>query len=148
MSLHNLPKLGSKRRSAKRVGRGYGSGKGGHTTGRGVKGQKVRNRVRPGFAGGESSYVVRAPRPRGFASRKSKPLLISLADLNRFRSGSTVTPKMLAEAGILSEIPDPQPGIKILAGGKLEKKISVKGIPVSAGARKAIEDAGGEVIGP
>ncbi|KKW05994.1 MAG: 50S ribosomal protein L15 [candidate division CPR1 bacterium GW2011_GWC1_49_13] len=63
MELSELTKL--KRKTKKRVGRGYGSGKGGHTTGKGAKGQKIRNKLRPTFEGGQLPLVRRLPRKRG-----------------------------------------------------------------------------------
>uniref|UniRef100_A0A831Z1B9 50S ribosomal protein L15 n=1 Tax=candidate division WWE3 bacterium TaxID=2053526 RepID=A0A831Z1B9_UNCKA len=62
MHLHELSKIVGGRK--KRVGRGYGSGKGGHTTGRGAKGQKVRGRIRATFEGGQLPLVRRLPRQR------------------------------------------------------------------------------------
>lgn len=64
MDLSNLTKI--TRRAKKRVGRGYGSGKGGHTTGRGAKGQKVRSSLRPTFEGGQLPLVRRLPRRGSF----------------------------------------------------------------------------------
>jgi len=58
------------RRGKKRVGRGYGSGKGGHTTGRGAKGQNVRNKVRSTFEGGQLPLVRRLPRRGGSSPRR------------------------------------------------------------------------------
>lgn len=63
MELNKLSKL--KRKTMKRVGRGYGSGKGGHTTGKGAKGQKIRNKLRPTFEGGQLPLIRRLPRGRG-----------------------------------------------------------------------------------
>ncbi len=68
MDLASLTKITQKPK--KRVGRGYGSGKGGHTTGRGAKGQKVRGRLRPTFEGGQLPLVRRLPRRGGFRSRR------------------------------------------------------------------------------
>jgi len=72
MNLSTLPKIVN--RSAKRVGRGYGSGKGGHTTGRGTKGQKAREKVRIFFEGTKmkKSLIKRLPFQRG--KNKMKPL--------------------------------------------------------------------------
>ena len=64
MELNELSRVATGKK--KRVGRGYGSGKGGHTTGRGAKGQKIRNRVRPGFEGGQLPLARRLPRLGGF----------------------------------------------------------------------------------
>lgn len=60
IELHRLTKIAGKRK--KRVGRGYGSGKGGHTTGRGAKGQKIRGKIKLTFEGGQLSLVRRLPR--------------------------------------------------------------------------------------
>ena len=62
MELSNLSKI--VRSAKKRVGRGYGSGKGGHTTGRGAKGQKARGKVKPTFEGGQLPLARRIPRKR------------------------------------------------------------------------------------
>ncbi|OGC53984.1 hypothetical protein A2797_00435 [candidate division WWE3 bacterium RIFCSPHIGHO2_01_FULL_48_15] len=64
MELSKLGKITA--RGHKRVGRGYGSGKGGHTTGRGAKGQKIRGRIKLTFEGGQLPLVRRLPRRGGF----------------------------------------------------------------------------------
>lgn len=66
IDLAHLPKLRGKQGKAKRIGRGYGSGKGGHTVGRGQKGQKARRKVKPGFEGGQLPLGKRLPVRRGF----------------------------------------------------------------------------------
>lgn len=70
MELSSLSKV--VRGAKKRVGRGYGSGKGGHTTGRGSKGQKARGKVKPTFEGGQLPLARRIPRKRGFRPRRTK----------------------------------------------------------------------------
>jgi len=70
MELNKLPKIIGKRK--KRVGRGYGSGKGGHTTGRGAKGQKARSKIKPTFEGGQLSLVRRLPRKGGFRPHRAR----------------------------------------------------------------------------
>ena len=70
MDLEKLPKL--LRKAKKRVGRGYGSGKGGHTTGKGAKGQKIRGKLRSTFEGGQLPLSRRLPRRGGFRPRGSK----------------------------------------------------------------------------
>ncbi|NIT03832.1 hypothetical protein GTO10_02770 [Candidatus Saccharibacteria bacterium] len=70
MELHKLSKIVKK--AKKRVGRGYGSGRGGHTVGRGSKGQKARGSVKPTFEGGQLPLVKRLPKKGGFKSRKKK----------------------------------------------------------------------------
>lgn len=68
MELEKLTKISSG--GKKRVGRGYGSGKGGHTTGRGAKGQKVRGKIKLVFEGGQLPLVRRLPRRGGFRSHR------------------------------------------------------------------------------
>lgn len=77
MELNRLPELKGKRKPAKRIGRGCGSGKGGHTVGRGQKGQKARGKVSPGFEGGQLPLGKRLPVRKGFrvARRKSVTIL-------------------------------------------------------------------------
>lgn len=70
MELHSLSKIVKK--AKKRVGRGYGSGKGGHTTGRGTKGQKARGKVKATFEGGQLSLAKRLPRKKGFRPYRKK----------------------------------------------------------------------------
>ena len=67
MELHKLSRIVAGKK--KRVGRGYGSGKGGHTTGRGAKGQKIRGRIPAIFEGGQLPLIRRLPRKGGFRSR-------------------------------------------------------------------------------
>lgn len=134
----------------KRVGRGYGSGKGGHTVGRGQKGQKSRagyTSPRPGFEGGAMPLSRRIPKYRGFSrgfinAGKTK-VEIHLQDLNIFKNGDVISEESLREAGLLSS-KSKATSIKILAKGKLKKHLIIdSGITVSANARKAIEAADG-----
>ena len=142
MELHNLPKI--TQRKAKRVGRGPGSGKG-KTSGRGMKGQKARSKIRPGFEGGQLRLIKRLPflRGHGFKSHKQRPLTISIAQLNSLRSGSRVTPQTLLEKGIIKNLP--AAGVKLLASGKLEKKLNLQGFQLSQQAQKLIEEKGGKI---
>lgn len=144
MELHELSKTTTP--SKKRVGRGYGSGKGGHTTGRGSKGQKARNSVPLWFVGTSWVWFKRLPMMKGKGKfkpvgKETKP--ITLADLNVFKSGEKVTLKSLVKKGVLSERQAAKYLIKVLNKGKLEKKIKLA-LPASKGAIKAIEMIGGE----
>lgn len=102
--LNNLPKITSK--GKKRVGRGYGSGKGGHTVGRGQKGQKARGKVGLLFEGTKvkKSLIQRLPvmRGKGRFKPKPKPLPVKLASLNRLKEGSRVDVQLLVKQGIVS----------------------------------------------
>jgi|TARA_B100001250_G_scaffold380168_1_gene371406 large subunit ribosomal protein L15 len=143
MRLHDLkPASGSKHRR-KRIGRGPGSGRGGHTSTRGQKGQGSRSgsSTRPGFEGGQLPLARRLPK-RGF---NNKPFSIefipvNLDSLNHFDDGSSVDENALREAGLVNGRGD---GVKILARGELDKKLTVKATAFSAAAKAAIEGKGG-----
>lgn len=141
MKLHELqPVLGS-RKEKNRVGRGIGSGNG-KTSGRGQKGQKARSGggVRPGFEGGQNPLFRRIPK-RGFNNINRKEYaLVNLSDLNKFEDGQTVTPTDLIESKIIKK---ELSGVKVLANGKLERKLTVKVHKFSSSAKEAIEAAGG-----
>ena len=146
MKLHELEK--STTRSKKRVGRGYGSGKGGHTSGRGSKGQKARNSVPLWFVGTSWAWFKRLPMMKG--KGKFKPvgkdtLTLSLDVLNVFKAGEKVTTESLVKKGILTERQAAKYHLKVLNKGKLAKKIKLA-LPASAGAIKAVEKIGGEHI--
>lgn len=141
--LHQLAKTTS--RSMKRVGRGYGSGKGGHTVGRGQKGQKARVGVTIPlwFEGGQLPGVKKYPMIRGKARfNVLRPTAeITLTDLEKLPT-TEVTLETLKLYRIIER------GFKkakIVATGKLTKKRTVQGIPASAKARQTIEKLGGSV---
>ena len=94
------PNPGAKH-SAKRVGRGIGSGHG-KTATRGHKGQHARNTVRPGFEGGQTPLHRRLPRFRGFNNIlfRKEYAIVNLAQLEVFEAGTVVTPELLQEKGI------------------------------------------------
>ena len=145
MDLSNLkPAAGAKTKSF-RKGRGNGSGNG-KTAGYGTKGQKARSGApRPGCEGGQMPLYRRIPK-RGFKNYNRKQIVaIDVQHLNRFEDGAEVTAEALREAGIVKNSRD---GIKILGGGELTKKLTVKASAFSAGAKEKIEKLGGtcEVI--
>lgn len=141
-----LPKTNT--RSKKRVGRGYGSGKGGHTVGRGQKGQKTRTKIGILFEGVKvrKSLLKRTPQLRGKTkfSGRPKPEIINLDELNKLRTGSTVTVKNLIKEGLVHKKAK-FVGVKILGEGKINKKLNVE-VSVSKSAQKKIEKAGGKII--
>jgi large subunit ribosomal protein L15 len=141
MGLSNLSKVVSKRK--RRVGRGYGSGRGGHTVGRGTKGQKARGKVKLSFEGGQLPLVRRLPKRGGFRSFRGKPVVLNLSDLDGFRKGETVSPKALQEKGLLKKIPTA--GVKVLGRGA-GRPLKFERISLSAKARDKIRKAGGEII--
>lgn len=147
MKLNQLPKTTAQKR--KRVGRGYGSGKGGHTVGRGQKGQKARGKVGLLFEGTKmrKSLIKRLPMKRGkerFKSLKSRPIILNVKYLNFLKVGSQVTVESLIKNNLVEKEAQ-QLGVKILGDGELKKKLIVK-LPVSKGAKKKIEKAGGKVV--
>lgn len=142
MNLCDLrPAVGSKR-AARRIGRGIGSGQG-KTSGKGHKGQNARSGggVRPGFEGGQMPLQRRVPK-RGFNNifRKEKAV-VNLDVLNCFADGSVVDINALKEKGLLKKAPY---GVKILASGKITKKITVKAQAFSKAALVKIEEIGGK----
>lgn len=146
MKLHELKPAEGSRSERKRLGRGIGSGQG-KTSGKGHKGQNARSGggVRLGFEGGQTPLFRRLPK-RGFTNINRKEFaVVNLETLNRFEEGTEVTPELLIESGVVKS---EKAGIKILAKGIIEKKLTVKAHKFSATAKEAIEAAGGstEVI--
>ena len=143
MELSNLqPAAGSKHSDNFRRGRGHGSGNG-KTAGKGHKGQKARSGApRPGFEGGQMPLYRRIPK-RGFKNRNSKEIVaINISELERFRSGSTVTIEKMVESGLIQNTRD---GVKILGNGEFTTKLNVKANAFSASAKEKIEALGGTV---
>ena len=143
MKLNELKYTDGARFTKKRIGRGQGSGTG-KTSGKGQKGQNSRSGggVAIGFEGGQTPFFKRMPK-RGFTNYTRKEYaIVNVEDLNRFEDGVTVDYEALKAAGLLKKHLD---GVKVLGGGKLEKKLTVKAEKFSATAVKAIEEAGGTV---
>lgn len=132
-----------------RVGRGPGSGKG-KTSGRGVKGQKSRTGVSLlGFEGGQMPLYMRMPK-RGF----NNPGALKLAEVNLWRLQDAVDSKKLdikneingealVAAGVIRRAKD---GVRVLGTGELKAKLNLVVWSASAGAKKAIEAAGGTIV--
>lgn len=145
--MEKLPKIVMKR--SKRLGRGYGSGKGGHTVGRGQKGQKTRRKINILFEGFKvkKSLLKRLPLQRGKDKLKasSKPIIVKLEFLNLLPAGSNVDVELLIKEGIVKGKDAKKYGVKILGNGDLKKKLTVK-LPISNSAAKKVEKAGGKVV--
>lgn len=136
------PAIGS-RPERTRVGRGIGSGHG-KTGGRGHKGQHSRSGGyrKVGFEGGQMPMQRRLPKV-GFRSRKaSESAEVRLHELNKV--DGVIDLAALIAASVL---PPRTKRAKVIASGKLEKAVIVKGISLTAGAKAAIEAAGGKVEG-
>ncbi|GAB4113920.1 MAG: 50S ribosomal protein L15 [Candidatus Caldatribacteriota bacterium] len=143
MKLDNLSPAPHSIKKQKRVGRGCGSGHG-FTSGRGSKGQKSRSgaKIKRGFEGGQMPLYRRIPK-RGFINVfKKKIIPVNLERLNIFNEGETITPQKLIEAGIIKKIDQ---GVKILAKGKINKKLIVQAHQFSQQAIKEIESIGGKI---
>ncbi|MFA6518773.1 MAG: uL15m family ribosomal protein [Candidatus Shapirobacteria bacterium] len=129
-----------KDKSAKRRGRGIGSCKGGHTTGRGAKGDKVRGKTKITFDGTKikKSWIKRLPFLRGkhrlLAQSKFSVFNLSRIDALFAKAGAIVTPKDLG-----------QKSAKILGFGNLTKALTFKGFSVSQSAKTKIIAAGGKI---
>ncbi len=143
MELNNLkPSPGSKH-AKRRVGRGIGSGLG-KTAGRGHKGQKSRSGGfhKVGFEGGQMPLYRRLPK-RGFVSLTIRHVgEITLADLQRLDQ-SEIDLVVLKQNGLANE---QIKSVKVIKTGELTRAVTLKGLTASAGARAAIEAAGGKIV--
>lgn len=142
MRLNNIKPADGHKHRAKRVGRGIGSGLG-KTCGRGHKGQKSRSggSVRPGFEGGQMPLQKRLPK-YGFTSRIGRVSdQIRVGELANIESDVIDLAAIKAAGLVNSNILQ----VKVFLQGEINKAVTVKGLRVSAGARAAIEAAGGKV---
>ena len=142
MKLHELQPAAGSTTSPKRLGRGTGSGLG-KTSGKGHKGQNARSGggVRPGFEGGQMPLTRRVPK-KGFTNIfRTEYATVNVGKLDVFRNGSVVTAEKLQEAGLIKKT---LAGVKILGGGELTKKLTVKAAKFSKSAQEKIEALGGK----
>jgi large subunit ribosomal protein L15 len=142
MRLNEIRPAAGAKQARKRPGRGIGSGLG-KTSGRGHKGQKSRagGFHKVGFEGGQMPLQRRVPK-RGFNShKKNETAEVRLSDLQRLQS-DTVDLAALKAAGV---VPPPALRAKVILAGEIKRKVLVKGLLASKGARAAIEAAGGSV---
>ncbi len=149
MDLSNLKPAKGSTQKRKRLGRGVGSGTGGHSSTRGNKGQKSRtgNHAMPAwFEGGQMPLQRRIPK-FGFKNpfRKEYRILnvarlAELVEAGRFEAGQPITPALLVEANLAGT----SDRIKILGGGELGVAINVTAHAFSKSARQKIEAAGGQ----
>jgi len=142
MELNNIKPSAGAKKARRRVGRGIGSGLG-KTAGRGHKGQKSRagGFHKVGFEGGQMPLQRRLPK-RGFKSVALKFRdEITLADLERL-GADEVDMLTLKQAGLVGEMTKV---VKVIKSGELKRKVAVRGLGATAGAKAAIEAAGGSV---
>ena len=145
MKLNELKPADGAKHPKKRVGRGIGSGLG-KTAGRGHKGQKSRSGGfhKVGFEGGQMPLQRRLPK-RGFKSQMAgRTAEVRLSDLERM-DVAEVDLLLLKQAGV---VPQMALAAKVILSGSLTRKVSLKGLGVTKGARAAIEAAGGSVLAP
>ena len=142
MELNTLKPAAGSKKARRRVGRGIGSGLG-KTAGRGHKGQKSRagGFHKVGFEGGQMPLQRRLPK-RGFKSLTARlNAEITLSDLQRL-GADEVDLLALKQAGLVG---DQAKVVKVVKSGELSRKVALKGIGATAGAKAAIEAAGGSV---
>ncbi|HEX4233684.1 MAG TPA: 50S ribosomal protein L15 [Caldimonas sp.] len=142
MELNSIKPADGAKKARRRVGRGIGSGLG-KTAGRGHKGQKSRagGYHKVGFEGGQMPLQRRLPK-RGFKSLLAKyNAEITLAELQRL-GAAEVDLLTLKQAKLISEMTK---NVKVIKSGELSLKVALKGIAATAGAKAAIEAAGGSV---
>jgi large subunit ribosomal protein L15 len=145
MQLNNVKPAGGSKHSKKRVGRGIGSGLG-KTAGRGHKGQKARagGFHKVGFEGGQMPLQRRLPK-RGFVSlKKGETAEVRLNDLQKMEL-EVIDLSALKAAGV---VPHLALKAKVIRAGEIQRKVALKGLFTSKGAREAIEAAGGSVEAP
>jgi len=148
MKLNEIRDNNGARKSRMRVGRGIGSGKG-KTGGRGYKGQKSREGVSiNGFEGGQMPLHMRLPK-RGFNNIFAKDFaevnlgaIQKLVDAGKLDTSAVIDHAALQAAGVARGGKD---GVRVLAKGELTAKLNFNVAGVSAGAKAAIEKAGGSV---
>jgi large subunit ribosomal protein L15 len=143
MKLNALKPAEGSKHAKKRVGRGIGSGLG-KTAGRGHKGQKSRSGGfhKVGFEGGQMPLQRRLPK-RGFKSPMAgRTAEVRLSDLERIEA-SEVDLLVLKQAGV---VPQLALAAKVILSGNLTRKVSLKGVGITKGARAAVEAAGGSVV--
>ena len=142
MELNTIKAGVGAKHAKRRVGRGIGSGLG-KTSGRGHKGQKSRSGGyhKVGFEGGQMPLQRRLPK-RGFKSTTLRfNAEVTLTDLERL-AADEVDMLTLKQAGLVGQLAKT---VKIIKSGELTKKVVIKGIGATAGAKAAIEAAGGSV---
>ena len=137
--------------SAKRVGRGIGSGHG-KTSTRGHKGQRARGSVRPGFEGGQTPLQRRLRKLKGISKTamnigifRKEYAIVNVGQLEVFEPNTVVTPELLVQARIVREL---RSGLRVLGNGELTRPLTVRAHHFSSSAAAKIDAAGGstEVI--
>jgi len=148
MDLSNLKAPAPNTKKRKRLGRGQGSGHGGHTVGRGHNGQKSRKGFsqHPAFEGGQMPLVRRLPKFgfKNFFRTEYVPLNVGFIQvyIEKGTLSETITFQDLVDAGIVHK----NSKVKILGEGEINTSISIEAHNASKAARSKIEEAGGSII--
>jgi large subunit ribosomal protein L15 len=149
MKLTDLSDNEGARKKFKRVGRGIGSGKG-KTAGRGVKGQKARSGVGGirWFEGGQMPLYMRLPK-RGFNNPNAEKYaevnigrLQQAIDAGKLDAAKPINAEALIASGVVRRV---HAGVRLLGSGELTAKVTIEVAHATAGARAAVEKAGGSV---
>ncbi len=142
MQLNTIAPAPGAKKDPKRVGRGIGSGLG-KTAGRGHKGQKSRSGgfSKRGFEGGQQPLQRRLPKV-GFKSRKAVLTTEIRLDTVNNLSEVEIDLFVLKSAGL---VPEGTQRVKVINSGEINRAVTLKGLAVTAGAKKAVEAAGGKV---
>ena len=144
MRLNQIKPAAGAKHAKKRVGRGIGSGTG-KSAGRGHKGQKARSRGfhKVGFEGGQMPLHRRLPK-RGFVSlTRGDTVEVRLSSLDKLPVDD-IDILVLKQAGV---VPNAALSAKVILNGEIKRKVTLRGLLVTKGARAAIETAGGSVEG-
>jgi len=141
LKVHHLRPAPGAKKDKTRVGRGEGSK--GKTAGRGTKGSKARNNIRPGFEGGQLPYHMRAPKLRGFKNPfRVEYQVVNLEKLAElYPKGGDVTVADLVDKGAVRK----NERVKVLGNGDIQVKLNVEVDKVSGSAEQKIVAAGGSV---
>lgn len=151
MKLSNLKKISKQK--AKRIGRGIGSGKGGHTVGKGQKGQRARSgfsKMRNWIKGNviktlpKLRGIGRRSNKRGFFIKNKKFISFNVGQLNLFNDGEIVSVESLIKKGLI-KAKTKKIEVKILGNGELKRKLTIDKIKTSKLAAKKITEAGGKI---
>ena len=148
MKLNQLSDNAGARKTSTRVGRGIGSGIG-KTSGRGVKGQKARNTVMPGFEGGQMPLYRRLP-IRGFNNYNFRTNYVefnvgdlqALVSSGKVDGSKAITLEVLQKAGVTKKT---MSGLKLLGNGEVTSKLNIEVAAATKSAMEKISKAGGKV---
>jgi large subunit ribosomal protein L15 len=140
VKIHDLHPAPGSKRPRRRVGRGI-AGKGGKTAGRGTKGARARDTIKPGFEGGQLPLTQRIPKLKGFKNPfRVEYVIVNLEALEQMGT-SEINPETLREVGLVHK----KGLVKVLGDGHLTRRVDVSAHAFSGPARSAIEAAGGTV---